>query len=226
MTRPRDHFIEYGAQGDRDFERVVGDYLTVLSTDFPRVLMRAEERGVSGGQFTVNFAGATEQLRLGEVLRVIEQKMGAPSARIWKIVLEKNKLDDKQVSKLAMIAPKEARERLYNLFRSKFLHLQTVPKGSDRSPQRTFHLYYTSIQKTSEIMLHYLYASVAKIRVRLAYELSQRARLMEKLKKTEADEEGLAEQDKLNRDALNKLRSRLEVAENRLSDMILVFRDA
>ena len=246
LTKKKDHHVDYPSGEGRDFETVLGDYLSILSTDFPRILTRAADRGVGGTQYMVDFQEADHLLKLGEILRLIDQKLGAPSATIWKIVLQKGKLDDKQVivtrvnvdvwcltafllssqvSKLSMIAPKEARERMYNLFRGKFLHLQAVPKGTDRSAQRTFFLYYTELRKTSELILSALYETTAKLRVRLTHENALKANLIQKLEKAGDDEAQLEQRDKEGRDQLESIRNRLEVAEARLGEQLLTLRD-
>ncbi|KAI9030420.1 RNA polymerase III subunit RPC82-domain-containing protein [Hyaloraphidium curvatum] len=88
------------------FERIVADYLEVMSMDYPNVLTRAQDRGAGSG-FTVAFQRAADLIKLQEIERVIDQKLGGPSARIWGMVFQKGKLDDKQVTRLAMISPKE-----------------------------------------------------------------------------------------------------------------------
>lgn len=107
-----------------DFEKGINDYLNMLSSDYPNLLNRNTDRGLGGGQYSVNFTHITEVLRQTEVEDVIHGKMGGPSVRIWRMVLDKGKMDDRLVAKIAMMAPKETRERLYALFKGRFLFLQ------------------------------------------------------------------------------------------------------
>lgn len=216
-----DMLIEY-PDGDSNVERAVGDYLELLSNNHPKILYRAMDRGGSA-EYRVDFEEACTWLRLGEITRTIEAKFGIPSRRIWNIVHDKGKLDDKHVSKLGLLAPKEARERLYNLFRSKFLYMTAVPKGNDRSAQRTFFLYYTNVAKTSEILLNNVYATVAKLRNRYQHEMSRWEKLLSKIQRAEQEgEEILNEMDRRNKDNLDKIVDRLEIAERRLAEMTII----
>jgi DNA-directed RNA polymerase III subunit RPC3 len=56
-------------------------------------------------------------------------------------VASKRKHLSQQISKIAMMPPKDCRPLLFSLSADAFVSLQEVPRGADRNPTRTFFLW-------------------------------------------------------------------------------------
>ena len=108
------------------------DLLKLLSHDNAPFL-KAVDRG-HGGMYQLNVAFCQSYLQTKIALSVVTEKMGSLSARILRILFDKNFLDEKQVSlfdsvhleisKLAMASSKEVRSKLFALLKDKYVLLQ------------------------------------------------------------------------------------------------------
>ena len=98
------------------------DYLDTLAQDEAHFLSKRDEKG--GGQYMVDTTQASQYLKQRILESIIQEKWGRVGCRIWRLLHLKNKLDEKQVSKLAMIAPKAGRECLYKMLQEGFVFLQ------------------------------------------------------------------------------------------------------
>ena len=78
--------------------------------------------------FSVNLEGIMNQLRRTSAASIVAQRFGAKSARIVRLLLDRQQLELKAVSDLAMIPLKETRLRLYKMYGADFVRLQSVPK--------------------------------------------------------------------------------------------------
>jgi len=59
---------------------------------------------------------------------IIQDKLGYLGLRIFKLLLIKKRLDQKQISELCMVPLKETLECLYGLLRLNYVQLQEFPK--------------------------------------------------------------------------------------------------
>ena len=81
-------------------------------------------------------------LRRGlQVDAVVRERFGGPACRIFRLLLLKRQLEQKQIAEMAMIPVKDTRELLYKLVKVEFVQLQEVARTADHSPSRTFYLW-------------------------------------------------------------------------------------
>lgn len=99
------------------------DYLEVMAASIPFFRKAGDQ---AGGQFYIDFPASVETLQMRDILSFIKARFGAPSARIFRILANKKFLEEKVISKIAMISGKETRERLFNLLQHGFLHMQVL----------------------------------------------------------------------------------------------------
>ena len=93
-----------------------------LSSNEARFLVKVDQKG--GGLYKVNYEIAGQSLKLNIIESIIQETWGLLGCRIWRILQQKKKLDEKQVSKLGMISQKDGRECLYKMMKDGFCFLQ------------------------------------------------------------------------------------------------------
>ena len=76
-----------------------------------------------------------------QVDAVVRERFGEAACRIFRLVLLKRQLEQKQIADEAMLPVKDTRELLYKLFKVEFVQLQEVARSADHSPSRTFYLW-------------------------------------------------------------------------------------
>lgn len=92
------------------YQEVVRGYLALLKTDQGGFIKSKDEMGAN--QFAVNFAKLRNTMRRRVFEGLLRDKYGVATCRIVRILLDKGKLEESQVQKLAMLPAKETREKL------------------------------------------------------------------------------------------------------------------
>ncbi|XP_010080254.1 PREDICTED: DNA-directed RNA polymerase III subunit RPC3, partial [Pterocles gutturalis] len=103
-------------------KQVLDQYLTLLADD------------------PLEFVGKSGDMATATLESIVEERFGSRCARIFRLLLRKKHLEQKQVEDFAMIPAKEAKDMLYKMLSENFVALQEIPKTPDHAPSRTFYL--------------------------------------------------------------------------------------
>lgn len=163
---------------------ILDQYLTLLVDDPMEFVGKAGESG--GGMFVVNLHRALANLARSTIESVVQERFGSRSARVFRLLLRKRHLEQKQVEDFAMIPAKEAKDMLYTLLSENLVQLQEVPKTPDYAPSRTFYLYTVNQLPTARMLLQKCYKTVANLIERRLFESKESKRLLEKSQRIEA----------------------------------------
>ncbi|XP_031589950.1 DNA-directed RNA polymerase III subunit RPC3 [Oreochromis aureus] len=163
---------------------ILDQYLTLLVDDPMEFVGKAGESG--GGMFVVNLHRALANLARATLESVVQERFGSRSARIFRLLLRKRHLEQKQVEDFAMIPAKEAKDMLYTLLSQNLVQLQEIPKTPDYAPSRTFYLYTVNQLPTARMLLQNCYKTVANLIERRLFETKESKRLLEKSQRIEA----------------------------------------
>ncbi|KAM6112613.1 DNA-directed RNA polymerase III subunit RPC3 [Phoenicopterus ruber ruber] len=165
-------------------KQVLDQYLTLLADDPLEFVGKSGDSG--GGMYTVNLHKALASLATATLESIVEERFGSRCARIFRLLLRKKHLEQKQVEDFAMIPAKEAKDMLYKMLSENFVSLQEIPKTPDHAPSRTFYLYTVNVPSSARMLLHRCYKSVANLIERRQYETKENKRLLEKSQRVEA----------------------------------------
>ncbi|KAM6995061.1 DNA-directed RNA polymerase III subunit RPC3 [Tautogolabrus adspersus] len=163
---------------------ILDQYLTLLVDDPMEFVGKAGESG--GGMYVVNLHRALANLARATIESVVQERFGSRSARIFRLLLRKRHLEQKQVEDFAMIPAKEAKDMLYTLLSENLVQLQEIPKTPDYAPSRTFYLYTVNQLPTARMLLQNCYKTVANLMERRLFETKDSKRLLEKSQRIEA----------------------------------------
>uniref|UniRef100_A0A493SZN9 DNA-directed RNA polymerase III subunit RPC3 n=1 Tax=Anas platyrhynchos platyrhynchos TaxID=8840 RepID=A0A493SZN9_ANAPP len=133
-------------------KQVLDQYLTLLADDPLEFVGKSGDSG--GGMYTVNLHKALASLATATLESIVEERFGSRCARIFRLLLRKKHLEQKQVEDFAMIPAKEAKEMLYRMLSENFVALQEIPKTPDHAPSRTFYLYTVNVPASARMLLH------------------------------------------------------------------------
>ncbi|NXG70130.1 RPC3 polymerase, partial [Baryphthengus martii] len=134
-------------------KQVLDQYLTLLADDPLEFVGKSGESG--GGMFTVNLPTLPHLPAL--IPSPFPLRFGSRCARIFRLLLRKKHLEQKQVEDFAMIPAKEAKDMLYKMLSENFVSLQEIPKTPDHAPSRTFYLYTVNVPSAARLLLHRCY---------------------------------------------------------------------
>lgn len=216
---------------------ILDQYLTLLVDDPMEFVGKSGDSG--GGMYVVNLHRALTNLARATLESVVQERFGSRSARIFRLLLRKRHLEQKQVEDFAMIPAKEAKDMLYTLLSADLVQLQEIPKTPDHAPSRTFYLYSVHQLATARMLLQHCYKTVANLIERRLFETKENKRTLEKsqrieailasLQATEAEPEQLQEVEEMitgtERQQLDALRhhiNKLDSSENQVDETIFL----
>lgn len=163
---------------------ILDQYLTLLVDDPMEFVGKTGDSG--GGMYVVNLHRALANLARATLESVVQERFGSRSARIFRLLLRKRHLEQKQVEDFAMVPAKEAKDMLYTLLSENLVQLQEIPKTPDYAPSRTFYLYTVNQLPTARLLLQHCYKTVGNLIERRLYETKENKRLLEKSQRIEA----------------------------------------
>ncbi|NXS33246.1 RPC3 polymerase, partial [Pomatostomus ruficeps] len=161
-------------------KQVLYQYLALLADDPLEFVGKSGDSG--GGTYTVSILWG----ELSIPGQKHSQAFGSRCARIFRLLLRKKHLEQKQVEDFAMIPAKEAKDMLYRMLSENLVSLQEIPKTPDHAPSRTFYLYTVNVMAAARMLLHRCYKSVANLMERRQHEMRENKRLLEKSQRVEA----------------------------------------
>ncbi|XP_062847804.1 DNA-directed RNA polymerase III subunit RPC3 [Trichomycterus rosablanca] len=163
---------------------ILDQYLTLLVDDPMEFVAKTGDSG--GGMYVVNLHRALANLARATLESVVQERFGSRSARIFRLLLRKRHLEQKQVEDFAMIPAKEAKDMLYTLLSENLVQLQEIPKTPDHAPSRTFYLYTVNQLPTARLLLQNCYKAVGNLIERRLFETKENKRHLEKSQRIEA----------------------------------------
>ncbi|XP_066464811.1 DNA-directed RNA polymerase III subunit RPC3 isoform X2 [Eleutherodactylus coqui] len=165
-------------------KQVLDQYLTLLADDPLEFVGRSGDSG--GGMFVINLHKAVATLATSNLESIVQERFGSRCARIFRLLLRKRHLEQKQVEDFAMIPAKEAKDMLYKMLSVNLVTLQEIPKTPDHAPSRTFYLYAVNPLSATRMLLQRCYKTVANLIERRQFETKENKRLLEKSQRIEA----------------------------------------
>ncbi|NXU07734.1 RPC3 polymerase, partial [Buphagus erythrorhynchus] len=172
-------------------KQVLDQYLALLADDPLEFVGKSGESG--GGTYSVKVTWGSgvswappSPLPHPSLMPLFLHRFGSRCARIFRLLLRKKHLEQKQVEDFAMIPAKEAKDMLYQMLSENLVSLQEIPKTPDHAPSRTFYLYTVNVMAAARMLLHRCYKSVANLMERRQHEMRENKRLLEKSQRVEA----------------------------------------
>jgi DNA-directed RNA polymerase III subunit RPC3 len=160
-------------------ETQVEQYLHCFQEDVNfRFISKTEDRG--DGMYSVNIMRTIDKLLENSLSSIVQNRYCSKSARIYRLLLEKKYLQQKQIEEYAMIPAKEAKQLTYNLYVDNMLRVLQCPKTSDYAPSRTYFLFSIDKTEVSCDVLQRCYKSVFNAITRRLKEVQQHKVLLER----------------------------------------------
>ncbi|XP_014664072.1 PREDICTED: DNA-directed RNA polymerase III subunit RPC3-like isoform X2 [Priapulus caudatus] len=162
----------------------VDQYLNLLTEDSAEFVGKLGESG--GGTYTVNIKKAITEQAKATIESVVQERFSSKAARIFRLLLRKKYLEQKQIEECAMIPAKEAKDLTYTLFAEAFLSLQEIPRTPDHAPSRTIYLFTVNITQVCRMLLDRCYKALSNIVSKRHHVVKEFKRLLEKQQRVEA----------------------------------------
>lgn len=158
----------------------------------------------------------------------ISEKFGKAAARIIRVVRDKGKVDEKLLTKIALLQSDEMRSHTAQLQEAGCLELQEIPKTNDRTPARSLFLWFHRTNRAYSRLLQDLYNTMKNLYLRLLYERSAHSLILSKIEREDVkgnEQEFLSEAEKKELNAFRMKEEKIIVQISRLDELVRVFRD-
>jgi DNA-directed RNA polymerase III subunit RPC3 len=127
----------------------------------------------SGTQYTVNIAGICRAVG-GRLMRnIAEEKFGKESARIVELLQKHKYLEQQKLSEMLILPAREGRERLYELFKQRWVSYLELSKRGDYGAASTSFFWNLDREKVQPILLEGMYGTLLNLRLRKQMEIEQ-----------------------------------------------------
>ncbi|KAF2755615.1 hypothetical protein EJ05DRAFT_503077 [Pseudovirgaria hyperparasitica] len=226
-----------GSEAAREAEREAEQNLTdeqrrAQSIEQQLELLAADPRhfitNVGRGKWKVNYRSLTQQLLSHDIETTIKDKFGDYAAMAMRIMKDKGKLDEKQISTYALLRTRELRSTLGQMQGAGYVENQEIPKDNSRQPSRTLYLWFFDEDRCRQLILTDVYKSMSRILQRIKSEKSVVQPVIDKAERSDVVGH---EDDLLTIIEKNALRSWMETEEqllaqlSRQDDLVAVLRD-
>lgn len=185
----------------------------------------------------IDFKKFVHNLCVSHIESVIRERYGSKSLRIFKVIMDKSQLEQKQIEEFSMIPAKDCKSLLYGMLNDGMLGITELSKTVDHAPSRTYYLFYVDVYLICKKLLENAYKSMANLMIKREFLTSENKRLIEKSKKIDGIIESLqlqgAEQVEIDEvksmisdeelkmlNSFNDHVNRLELAETQLEESI------
>jgi len=192
------------------------DYLETLTRD--GFLRKTDE--MQGGVYVPNISQTVDMLKQRIIESNINEKYGHVSKRIYRLLVTRKFVDQKQVAQIAMVHVEQAREKLYRMHADGYTCLQEVPKGSERVVAKTMFFWSVNEKHVLTKVLDDTLKTMLNILKRYSHECSLCETLIEKAA-IETVELTTLEQQQLF--TLSRILGRLDASQHQLLQALLIY---
>lgn len=205
----------------------IKQHLHLLAED-EHEFVRLTEKDNGLVEWSVDFSALSRQLRHYELERTITARFGTLATRMVRIFLDKGKLDEKQISNLALIHQKQMRAALTVMHEAGHLELQEVPRDNNRQPSRTMFLWYFDPERCRQLVLEQTYKAMARCLQRVKFERLAIQTLIDKAERTDVvgkEDQYLSVDERVVLSRWREKEERILGEVGRLDDLVGVLRD-
>ncbi|ESP00552.1 hypothetical protein LOTGIDRAFT_157828 [Lottia gigantea] len=117
---------------------------------------------------------------------VVQERFGSKCLRIFRVLLLKRHLEQKQIEEYAMVPTKETKEMLYNMLAENYITITEVSKTVDHAPSRTFYIFRVQLEHVSRMVLDHCYKAAANAISRRQMEVNKHKRVLDKQERVDA----------------------------------------
>ncbi|KAI9787355.1 MAG: RNA polymerase III subunit C82 [Peltula sp. TS41687] len=205
---------------------LVKQHLQLLAAQPHRFVSQTKSQGQ--GTWAANFNGLIGALKQSSLEDIIHARFGSIALRIVRVLSTKGKLDEKQISNMALVRQKDIRATLTSMHEAGFLELQEVPRDNVRQTSKTLFLWFFDPDRTRLMVLEDMYKTMARLLQRAKKERTLLRGLLEKAERTDVvghEEELLSREERRTLLVWRDKEERLLGQLLRLDRMVELFRD-
>lgn len=164
----------------------VTKHLELLANSPLKLVLKAGNRG--GGEWFVPYAELRETLKRVTYEQIIENKHGLVALRLLRIIKDKGMANDELLARTALLRADTIAQTASTLHDFGALDLQEVPRSNDRTPVKTFFLWFHNPKRAYNIVLQDMYKALSRMYKRILAERKEHPILLAKLDREDVKE--------------------------------------
>lgn len=204
----------------------VSRHLDLLASSPYNFVIKAGNRG--GGEWFVPFEELRETMKRVSYEQIIENKFGPLALRLFRIIKDKGMVNDELLARTALLRADTIAQLAATLHDFGALDLQEVPRSNDRTPVKTFFLWFHNPKRSYGIILQDMYKALSRMYKRILAERKEHPILLAKLDREDVKENEdmyLSAAEKQEIYELRSLEEKLLVQIDRLQGLTRIFDD-
>ena len=208
-----------------DAQNVFSSLTLLLDDRIVPILTKVEGSSPDDPMYFINFDKIYESMKWHHVECILSERYGERSGRIFRLLRQLGRLNEKQIVEKTMMPVKEVRSRLGMLMSDRWLHLHEIPKTADRDPGRNIYLWHVQEGHLMWTMKSFLLKGLVNLRERKEIERLLHQTVIDKSEKSQnpSYKIHLTTEEHAQLAKLTRARNRLELAELRLSHLHYLF---
>ena len=169
---------------DRNLKEFHDQYFKVLEEERSRFVSKVGDAG--GGQYIVNVKHVYTELAVATIENIILERYGSKALRIFRVIRQKNHVEEPTLQNLVMIPAKETKHLTYTLMENNFIKLQELRKSQASTMGKTFFLFYVDMPQVARMVMEQCYQAMSNAFTRKNHESKCNLRLLEKHERIES----------------------------------------
>eukprot|EP01036_Dinobryon_divergens_P029315 gene29315-38392_t len=147
--------------------------LEIMRLDSMPVLLKVigSDKTPGGPEYMVNMETTKHKIAV--------DRFGQASGRIIELLTRNKFLEQQAISDMVLVPAREARERLYRLYRDRWVNYVELSKRCDFSPATSFFFWFLDLDRMQSAIVNHLYQSVYNLKIRRAFEYAKERHLID-----------------------------------------------
>ncbi|EME29539.1 DNA-directed RNA polymerase III subunit C3 [Galdieria sulphuraria] len=123
--------------------------------------------GIGISSFVVEIRMMRQLLKQRATEHLILKRHGTSGLRVYRLLLDKGALEQRQLLEFAMLPGTTAREKLYAMFRDGYVVVNEIPSSSDYKSSRSFFLWSVDVSNVFTNVLCHAYKATLNMLIRM-----------------------------------------------------------
>eukprot|EP01038_Epipyxis_sp_PR26KG_P006681 gene6681-9165_t len=175
------HKIQYASNVARTAPATLKKLMDLLCADSVGAIIKVvgSDQVEGGPSYMVNYESIITHVRSKTIHDICVNRYGQASGRIIELLSRVKYVEQQKISDSVILPTKEARERLYGLYRDKWINYVELSKRNDFNPATNYYFWYLDPSKLKITILEHLFTTVTNLRLRYAHEIESSQNVIE-----------------------------------------------
>eukprot|EP00817_Percolomonadidae_sp_ATCC50343_P005783 CAMPEP_0117418468 /NCGR_PEP_ID=MMETSP0758-20121206/237_1 /TAXON_ID=63605 /ORGANISM="Percolomonas cosmopolitus, Strain AE-1 (ATCC 50343)" /LENGTH=366 /DNA_ID=CAMNT_0005198977 /DNA_START=593 /DNA_END=1694 /DNA_ORIENTATION=- len=139
----------------------------------PHINLLRQLSSRNNGSYQIQLGHITQRIKERYLLNVVSKKFSDIGARIFRLLQDKQQLDDDLISKYCMVPAHEARARLFQMVRAGYVVQTMIPRTSEFNVTKSYFTYSVNLEKAFDILVSDMYKTIRNLRLQMAHKQQQ-----------------------------------------------------